>query len=193
MYASVDNSTLSLDEFEAQVQADINTLYTSESWGLHINTDKCAVLRFSRGSRGTPLAYYTLNGHCLPTPTSHGDLGVIVDNSLKFHEHIDSLTQKVSGLCHSFLKSLVCQSPKLTLFPPYDPHPTCPWIRLVFMAYRIRWGHAKVRAHPETVDEASARPSEPLLFWGVERSWIVFYSRTVVKSRPHTVLEDFPW
>ena len=78
MYASVDNRgrTLSLDEFEAQVQADINTLYTtSESWGLQINTDKCAVLRFSRGSRGTPLAHYTLNGHCLPTPTSHGDLG----------------------------------------------------------------------------------------------------------------------
>ena len=119
MYASVNNRgcTLSLDEFEAQVQADINTLCTtSESWGLHINTDKCAVLRFSRGSRGTPLAHYTLNGHCLPTPTSHGDLGVIVDNSLKFHEHIDSLTQKVSGLCHSFLKSLVCRSPKLMLF-----------------------------------------------------------------------------
>ena len=119
MYASVDNRgrTLSLDEFEAQVQADINTLYTtSESWGLHLNTAKCAVLRFSRGSRGTPLAHYTLNGHCLPTPTSHGDLGVIVDNSLKFHEHIDSLTQKVSGLCHSFLKSLVCRSPKLMLF-----------------------------------------------------------------------------
>ena len=56
------------------------------------------------------------NGCRLPTPTSHRDLGVIVDTSLKFHEHIDSLTLKVSGLCHSFLKAMVCRSPKLMLF-----------------------------------------------------------------------------
>ena len=118
IYASVATSHLiAQDEHEAQVQTDIDTLYnTSESWGLHINSDKCAVLRFSKGTKDTTRPYYTLNGHCLSAPTSHGDLGVIVDNSLKFHEHIDSLSQRVAGLCHSFLKALASRSPKLMLF-----------------------------------------------------------------------------
>lgn len=119
IYASVDRREpmLTQDEYEKQVQSDIDILYhTSESWGLHMNSDKCAVLRFSRGLRDTPRAHYTINGRCLPTPPSHGDLGVIVDDTLKFHEHIDSLTQKVAGLCHSFLKAFVCRSPKLMLF-----------------------------------------------------------------------------
>ena len=118
IYASVDRShPLAQDEYESQVQSDIDMLYnTSESWGLHINGDKCAVLRFSRALRDTPRPHYTLNGHCLPAPSSHGDLGVIIDNTLKFHEHIDSLALKVAGLCHSFLKALVCRSPKLMLF-----------------------------------------------------------------------------
>ena len=119
IYTSVDRrqSMITQDEYEAQVQADIDTLFTtSESWGLHMNSDKCAVLRFSRGLRDTPRAHYTLNGRCLPTPSSHSDLGVIVDDTLKFHEHIDSLTHKVAGLCHSFLKAFICRSPKLMLF-----------------------------------------------------------------------------
>ena len=120
MYASVDRHSNQLiqEDYEALVQSDINTLHnTSQSWGLHINTDKCAVLRFSRGHRDTvPPPQYTLNGCRLPTPTSHRDLGVIVDTSLKFHEHINTLSLKVSGLCHSFLKAIVCRSPKLMLF-----------------------------------------------------------------------------
>ena len=83
---------------------------------MHMNSDKCAVLRFSKGLGDTPQACYTLNGRCLPTPTSHGDLGVVIDSSLKFHEHVDSLSQKVAALCHNFLKALVCRSPNLMLF-----------------------------------------------------------------------------
>ena len=119
IYASIDRQryTLTQDAYETLVQEDIDTLYnTSESWGLHMNSDKCAVLRFSKGLGDTPQACYTLNGRCLPTPTSHGDLGVVIDSSLKFHEHVDSLSQKVAALCHNFLKALVCRSPNLMLF-----------------------------------------------------------------------------
>lgn len=103
----------------AMMQSDINALFhTSQSWGLSINASKCAVLRFSRGLRreGYTATQYLLNGNPLPVVSSHRDLGVIVDTSLKFHEHIESVSHKASGLCHSFLKSTVCRNPDFMLF-----------------------------------------------------------------------------
>ena len=49
-----------------------------------------------------------LDGSPLPVCQSHCDLGVLVDDRLKFHDHIASVAHKASGLCHSFLKSTVC-------------------------------------------------------------------------------------
>ena len=115
IYAFIDQSK---PNAESLVQSDILTLtHTSESWGLKLNANKCAVLRFSRGSRSasaTPKD--VLNGNLLPVLTSFRDLGVIVDTSLKFHEHVQSLSHKASGLCHNFLKSTVCRTPEFMLF-----------------------------------------------------------------------------
>ena len=102
------------------LQSDVDALsHISESWGLHINASKCAVLRFSRSSwnqREIDTSQYVLNGNVLPFVNSHRDLGVTVDTSLKFHEHIESVSHKASGLCHSFLKSTVCRNPEFMLF-----------------------------------------------------------------------------
>ena len=113
IYAFIDQSK---PDANALVQSDIATLtLTSESWGLKLNASKCAVLRFSRGPRpATP--NYVLNGNLLPVQNSFRDLGIIVDTSLKFHEHIESLSHKASGLCHNFLKSTVCRTPEFMLF-----------------------------------------------------------------------------
>lgn len=115
IYALIDQSN---PDAEALVQTDIATLsHTSESWGLNLNASKCAVLRFMRGSRSAVSSpVYVLNGNLLPVLNSYRDLGVTVDTSMKFHEHIDSLSHKASGLCHNFLKSTVCRTPEFMTF-----------------------------------------------------------------------------
>ena len=110
-----DKSDRTQAELEAEVQRDIDTLFnTSTSWGLFLNPKKCAVLRFSR--RQQPPPHYVLDGNVLPSPKSQTDLGILVDTSLKFHDHISSVTCKVAGLGHSFLKSTVCRSRDFMLF-----------------------------------------------------------------------------
>ena len=57
-----------------------------------MNKDKCAVLRFQRGSVdwqqiGT-LAKYYLQGQEISMVSSHKDVGVLVDSTLRFHLHV---------------------------------------------------------------------------------------------------------
>ena len=118
----------------SSLQNDIDMLNsTSKSWGLKINREKCAVLRFSRRFKDLVPPHYTLDGRPLPVCQSHCDLGVIVDDRLKFHDHIASVAHKAFGLCHSFLKSTVCRSPDFMLFllkthvRPLIEYASCVW------------------------------------------------------------------
>ena len=119
---------------DSSLQNDIDLLnHTSKSWGLKINREKCAILRFSRRFKDLVSPHYTLDGSPLPVCQSHCDLGVLVDDRLKFHDHIASVAHKASGLCHSFLKSTVCRSPEFMLFllkthvRPLIEYASCVW------------------------------------------------------------------
>ena len=91
-----------------RLQEDIDSVYeTSISWGLGLNREKCADLRFCRNFRDRPPPVYHMSGAPLATCESQKDLGVIVDKSLKFHEHVTSVAHKAGGLCQSFLKVTV--------------------------------------------------------------------------------------
>ena len=101
----------------AQVQTDIDTLHsTAASWGLKMNSKKCAVLRFSKNRASAVPPVYFIDGHHIPSVESHVDLGVTVDCHLKFHEHARSVVHKASGLAQSFLRSTVCRSREFMLF-----------------------------------------------------------------------------
>ena len=53
-----------------------------------MNVKKCVVLHFFWNSRDlTPPTYY-LDGQAIRDVEKHKDLGVLVDNQLKFHDHI---------------------------------------------------------------------------------------------------------
>ena len=94
-------------------QTDIDTLYqTSQSWGLKFNKSKCATIRFQRRSHSLPSPSYYIDGAEIQVVDSHTDLGVIVDSSLKFHEHARRTAQKAGGLAQNLLKSTVCRSPE---------------------------------------------------------------------------------
>ena len=117
-----------------EVQNDISVLErTSLSWGLSINVQKCAVLRFARRfSDITPPSYF-LNGNPIPVVDKTTDLGVTVDTELKFHEHIRLTAHKAGGLAQSLLKSTVCRSPTfmislyITHIRPIIEYCSCVW------------------------------------------------------------------
>ena len=64
LYASVASNSSELHPQTGTVlQHDIDELYkTSVSWGLHMNKDKCVVLRFSRKLKDQTLPLFTLDG-----------------------------------------------------------------------------------------------------------------------------------
>ena len=42
--------------------------------------------------------------------SSHEDLGVAVDSSMKFHTHISTIVRKASGLANQLLRGTVCRT-----------------------------------------------------------------------------------
>ena len=65
----------------------------STTWQLPFNATKCKVLHF-----GTHNANYSyrLNNHTLDSTKNEKDLGVIIDNELKYHVHAASVTKKAN-------------------------------------------------------------------------------------------------
>ena len=99
-----------------QCQADISLLNrTAQSWGLHLNKDKCVAIRFQRRHQHLPIPSFHIDGDRIQSVDSHADLGVMVDSSLKFHIHILNTAQKAGGLARNILKSTVCRSPEFML------------------------------------------------------------------------------
>ena len=109
-YPRSDSS--SVIESVAAMQADLDLINTrAQSWNLSLNPDKCAVLRFYRGSFDWSslgdAAVYSLNGTPIKIVTGHKDLGVFIDSKLRFHQHIHTIVNKASGLASNLLRSTV--------------------------------------------------------------------------------------
>ena len=69
----------------AQLQADVdNFLIWMKNW-LNINNNKCKCMRIGMSSVSSHS--YLINGESLCTTTAEKDLGVIIDQNLKFHQH----------------------------------------------------------------------------------------------------------
>ena len=96
------------------LQEDINTLTaTSQSWGLIMNTDKCACLRLGPRTLtncSTGASPYSINGESIKYLSVQSDLGIITDRKLKFHEHIRSTANKCNGITTNIMSSTLCRS-----------------------------------------------------------------------------------
>lgn len=115
-------------------QSDISKLEnTASSWGLRLNQEKCATIRFQRKACTAPPPEYFISGTKIKVVDSHPDLGVLIDSDLKFHSHILNTAHKAGGLIHSLLKSTVCRSPDfmMSLFcthvRPIIEYCSCVW------------------------------------------------------------------
>ena len=60
-----------------------------------IQRKKCKAMHFGNKN---PMHTYTLNGQQLDSITSEKDLGVMVDNKLKFHVHTAAVTKKANQM-----------------------------------------------------------------------------------------------
>ena len=111
IYAYVDDTDN--DSSTSTLQSDINHLYkTAKSWGLNLNIKKCATLRFQRRSHTLDRPNYTLNGQQLPNVCTQMDLGLLIDDQLKFHEHSRTVVRKAGGIAQNILKGTVCREPE---------------------------------------------------------------------------------
>ena len=103
-----------------QLQGDIDLLVrTSTSWGLKLNSDKCKQLCFGNRRESPPT--FLVDGIPVEVVNSHRDLGVIVDDQLKFHGHI----QRKIGYLHALTTSILsCTLSRDSAFlmPIYKSH-----------------------------------------------------------------------
>ena len=67
----------------------------SRSWNLKLNASKCVAIRFGIGSSVEALdGTYFVEGNSLSFVSSYRDLGVTVDTSLRFHQHISGVVDR---------------------------------------------------------------------------------------------------
>ena len=64
-----------------------------QAWQLNFNVSKCNLLHL-----GPPHTFgeYTINGSIMVSNGTVRDLGVLVDNRLKFHEQVSTVTKKAN-------------------------------------------------------------------------------------------------
>ena len=91
-------------EDASSLQEDIdNLVHWSANWQLPFNVDKCKCMRIGKGKNAQP---YYMDKQQLDIVKEEKDLGVIIDNRLKFHRHASAAIKKankVLGLIkHSF-------------------------------------------------------------------------------------------
>ena len=101
------------------LQNDIDHLYEwSKSNLMTFNADKCKVLTICRAHN--PIDFvYTMNGTTLEKVTSFKDLGVTVDLTLSFKDHINSVTSDTNRICGIIRRSIGFNAPvsvKLQLY-----------------------------------------------------------------------------
>ena len=84
------------EEEHVVLQSDLDMLADwSETWQLKFNASKCKVLHI--GQHDTNYEYYLGNSK-LENTTMEKDLGVIMDEELKFHNHVAQAAKKASGV-----------------------------------------------------------------------------------------------
>ena len=76
------------------LQEDINNLSAwSAEWQLPFNTTKCKSLHLGRTNSNHT---YSINNSPLEQINQEKDLGILIDNKLKFHEHVSYVVNKAN-------------------------------------------------------------------------------------------------
>ena len=84
-------------EDQNSLQADVNSMCEwSRQWLLKYHPDKCKIMRI--GKKDKPQFLYTLNGQELKYTSEEKDLGVTIDDKLKFNAHISNKVNTANSI-----------------------------------------------------------------------------------------------
>jgi hypothetical protein len=79
-----------------ELQNDLNEIFNwCNKWDMELNFDKCAVLHVGRTNANND---YMLNNSKIKTVVSEKDLGVLVDDNLKFSEHCADAVKQANSV-----------------------------------------------------------------------------------------------
>ena len=105
---------------ENKLQHDLSNLEKwSKRWQLPFNASKCKVMHFGYHN---PNHLYHLNDHILEKTDREKDLGVIIEDNLKFHTHTAAASKKANQILGVIKKSLVARRIR-----EQSPHHTKQW------------------------------------------------------------------
>ena len=99
IYSKVPRANKVLPELEGSqeiLQKDLDELYKwADKWKMSFNVNKCKIMHlgYDNGKHE-----YNLNGTTLLETTEEKDLGVLIDNKLKFSSHIKSIVAKANRM-----------------------------------------------------------------------------------------------
>ena len=78
------------------LQEDLQRLHEwATKWKMSFNVNKCKVMHIGYDN---PNHQYNLNGEILSSTTEEKDLGIVIDNELKFAKHIKSIVGKANRM-----------------------------------------------------------------------------------------------
>jgi len=87
------------------LQKDLDLLSNwSKDWKLKFHPEKCFIMHLGRSN---PKADYHLNGHILHKSTIEKDLGILVDDKLRFEDHIISKISKARQMWGMIRRSFI--------------------------------------------------------------------------------------
>ncbi len=93
------------------LQSDLNSLSEwSRVWKMNFNADKCKILTCSR-SRTKTSFIYSIGGSDLEHVGHFKDLGVIVDSSLSFSQHVRTVVGKANSVSYLIRRSIGYNAP----------------------------------------------------------------------------------
>ena len=89
-----------------KMQMDLKSLQSwSHKWQLPFNAAKCKVMHFGYSN---PKRTYEMNNVILETSDHEKDLGVIIDDNLKFHVHTAAAIKKANRVLGMMKKAYTC-------------------------------------------------------------------------------------
>lgn len=89
------------------IQSDLDALMEwSNTWQMHFNTQKCKVLHIGPGN---VKHIYALGDDVLEATSEEKDLGILIDDELKFHNHVAYAVKKANGVLSCIRRSFECR------------------------------------------------------------------------------------
>ena len=108
LYAAIEGETSVL-----QVQSDLERLSVwCRTWRMRLNAQKCFHLHYVPQNKQKTHPQYQIDGEVLSRRSSALDLGIIVEDTLKFHAQVAKACKKATTLINTIRRTFVSRNPR---------------------------------------------------------------------------------